>query len=994
MLTAVVVACAFALVVVAFVRRRRRKTVDAAASARKAAFLKAAGGAYGYAGSAAGYIDAWRSAELPTLIAPLGAQGDGAEVYLDYAGAALPVASQDAAAAARARGALGNPHAAGGPAAARSAALGDAARRAVLRHLGAGADYDVVWTAGATAALKLVAELFPWAPGSTFAYDADAHTSVVGVRYVAEAAGATVAVGTSAGGAGSLVIVSAESNFDGAARPGAADAVRAARATGATTLVDASKAAASGPVDVAALGSPDLLVLSLYKLFGAPTGLGCLVGTRAALRALRDAKATRGFVGGGTLERVSAASGYRALKTRPADALEDGTPHFRAFPAVLAGFEALDRVGGMAHVRRHASCLGAWLRAGLRGLRHASGAPAAAVYGRETDSTVAAFNVLDGAGNCVSPAEVAKVAAAAGVQLRHGCFCNPGACAAALGLSERDVRDAADRGRACGGDDDLDDGGRPLGALRASLGKDSLFEDVDALLEFLRTFVRESVSTEAPAPPAKSPFEPVVVSDVFVYPLKSCRGFRVDGWPVLADGRLAHDRDFALVGPDGAPLSPATTPRLALLDATIDLDARALVVTRSDTGASVRVGLDGGGAATRSDVRVCGSSCGAVDCGFGAADAWCSEALATPCALARRGDGGFANEAPLLLVSREALAALDGRLPGSADAARFRPNVVVEGGPAHGEDAWAAVEVGGCRFEVTGPCGRCATIELDPGTGLRDRGARTLRTLAAYRKAKGKVCFGVFLRRDGAGGAARLRVGDAATPSPAAARGETALAIYEPPKLLNVQRPSRVYELPRTGSVTVTQRWGTGGTGAAQWPAGVALARLIDGEGLAWRGLRVLETGAGGGALVAVAALRAGATYVATDADEAVFDQLEANVRRNVADASRFRGAAVLRWGDDVAPAVAALGGPPDVVLAADVAYAGSRPHWPALFDTLKSLGARRTLLAHTTRYAKDDALFFRGLRAAGLTAAALDLAHLPDVGRAAIFDVSLPPVQ
>ena len=53
-----------------------------------------------------------------------------------------------------------------------------------------------------------------------------------------------------------------------------------------------------------------------------------------------------------------------------------------------------------------------------------------------------------------------------------------------------------------------------------------LFEDVDALLEFLRTFVRESVSTEAPAPPAKSPFEPVVVADVFVYPLKSCRGFR------------------------------------------------------------------------------------------------------------------------------------------------------------------------------------------------------------------------------------------------------------------------------------------------------------------------------------------------------------------------------------------------------------------------------------------------------------------------------------
>ena len=87
-------------------------------------------------------------------------------------------------------------------------------------------------------------------------------------------------------------------------------------------------------------------------------------------------------------------------------------------------------------------------------------------------------------------------------------------------------------------------------------------------------------------------------------------------------------------------------------------------------------------------------------------------------------------------------------------------------------------------------------------------------------------------------------------------------------------------------------------------------------------------------------------------------------------------------------PALATLGGPPDVVLAADVAYGGSRQHWPLLFTTLKALDAPRTLLAHTTRYAKDDALFFRGLRAAGLTATRLDLAGLPDVGAAAIFAV------
>ena len=85
-----------------------------------------------------------------------------------------------------------------------------------------------------------------------------------------------------------------------------------------------------------------------------------------------------------------------------------------------------------------------------------------------------AFNVRN-----ESPAAVGALAAAAGIQMRHGCFCNPGACAAALGLTPADVRDAGDRGQACGGADDVDARGRPLGALRASLGKDSTFEDVD-----------------------------------------------------------------------------------------------------------------------------------------------------------------------------------------------------------------------------------------------------------------------------------------------------------------------------------------------------------------------------------------------------------------------------------------------------------------------------------------------------------------------------------
>ena len=176
------------------------------------------------------------------------------------------------------------------------------------------------------------------------------------------------------------------------------------------------------------------------------------------------------------------------------------------------------------------------------------------------------------------------------------------------------------------------------------------------------------------------------------------------------------------------------------------------------------------------------------------------------------------------------------------------------------------------------------------------------------------------------------------------ARATTSLVVYEPPAVLNVQQAERRYELPRTGAVFVRQAWGSGDTGAAQWPAGVELAKLIDSEGPErWRGKRVLEISAGGGAVVAIALMRAGAVVVATDADAEALKLHEENARANVEPdvfASRYRGALVLRWGDDPAAAISALGGSPNAVVASDVAYPGTRDAWPAFARTLVAVGA------------------------------------------------------
>ena len=52
------------------------------------------------------------------------------------------------------------------------------ARAAVLSYFNASSDYTVVFTANASAALKLVAEAYPFTGGSSLVIGADSHNSV------------------------------------------------------------------------------------------------------------------------------------------------------------------------------------------------------------------------------------------------------------------------------------------------------------------------------------------------------------------------------------------------------------------------------------------------------------------------------------------------------------------------------------------------------------------------------------------------------------------------------------------------------------------------------------------------------------------------------------------------------------------------------------------------------------------------------------------------
>lgn len=419
--------------------------------------------------------------------------------YLDYTGSALYGASQLRAHMEQLQsGLFGNPHTQSATARASTVIIEDA-RDDVLRFFDVDArTHAVCFTANASAAIKLVAESYPFGARRALLLSADNHNSVNGVREYARRAGAAVHVlpldaalelhdpestlRAAAHHGSGLLAFPAQSNFSGLRHP--LSLVHRARERGFDVLLDIAASAPSQSLSLRECPA-DFTVLSFYKLFGYPTGLGALVVRRDALRRLR-----RPWFAGGTVRYASVGADLHRLHDGEAG-FEDGTPDFLGIAAIPAGFALLREVG-MTRLHAHVSALIQELTGGLDALRHGNGAPLIRRYGtpdRGAPGSAVAFNVLDACGRVRPYGAVEAAAREAGISVRGGCFCNPGAAEAAFGadpaqlarcLHDLGVRFSPRRLSQCSG--------HAIGAVRASVGLASDRRDVARLIDCLQRF--------------------------------------------------------------------------------------------------------------------------------------------------------------------------------------------------------------------------------------------------------------------------------------------------------------------------------------------------------------------------------------------------------------------------------------------------------------------------------------------------------------------------
>jgi selenocysteine lyase/cysteine desulfurase len=454
------------------------------------------------------YDKTWRVDELRSRdFARLDA---GGHVYLDYTGGSLYSDKQLIEHVDLLRhGVYGNPHS-NSPSSVASTQMADRARRYVLEYFDASPDeYAVIFTHNASGALKIIGESYPFGPTSRYLLTFDNHNAVNGIREFARAKGADVTYVRNVApelridgdhlrrelakpnpNGRNLFALPAQSNFSGVQH--SLDWIARAQSQGWDVVLDAAAFVPTNRLDLSKY-HPDFVPLSFYKMIGYPTGVGCLIAKRSALKHLRPP-----WFAGGTIEMASV-QGDRYYLSDGESAFEEGTINYLNLPAIEIGLRNL-RSLGIQMIHERVSYLTSWLLEQLNKLHHSNGAPVVEIYGPrnaiERGATIA-LNFRDPAGTVFNFHDVEERASRRNISLRTGCFCNPGAGELAFGLTRADIVDCFENDKRASFERCIISvKGKTAGAVRVSLGLVSNFGDAFHFVEFARSFVKTAADSK------------------------------------------------------------------------------------------------------------------------------------------------------------------------------------------------------------------------------------------------------------------------------------------------------------------------------------------------------------------------------------------------------------------------------------------------------------------------------------------------------------------
>ncbi|KYQ92443.1 molybdenum cofactor sulfurase [Tieghemostelium lacteum] len=694
-------------------------------------------------------------------------------------------------------------------------------------------EYSVVFTSGCTDSLKKVGEYFPWTPTqSTFYYAVESHNSLLGIReYACENQCQFKAIPNLYFKASSnqfteicdiisessntedqsynLFAFPAQCNYNGSKYPLELIKRLKSKFKNLKILLDVAALVGTSPLDLTEY-RPDFVALSFYKMFGYPTGLGALIIKNDCIGLLK-----KSYFGGGTVNASLAQERFHVPRDNPIQNLEDGTQSFLNIVSLKWGLEILKDLT-MPSIQSHTFSLIRYLYRELSDLCHSNGAPLCQIYtdnhyqSSQGQGATLNLNLLKSDGMIIGFNEVEKIASLNGIFFRTGCFCNPGACHGYLELTKQDVLQQLQDGHVCWDDKDIIDG-KPTGSIRLSLGYMSDFSDCWRLVEFLKChfindqknqLLMETKEVMERSTDGEMDSDEITLDEVYVYPVKSCGGFRVTSqWEIVESG-LKYDREWTIIDTSGNYLNQKKLPILAQISTVLSVETNQLILSVSEMEPLV-IPLDYYPISNSDKIQVCGDKVdgllyGISDCKVIGADCsqWLYKFTGKTCFLVRKSPTyhrvsrltsmntsksgqqppaanagtdssssalqshdtiSFANESPFLLISDDSVKDLKERVrhlnPHSLDKWNwiskhsFRANFIVSSHnhKAYQEDNWDLFTIGkSLVFKCIGDCNRCKMICINQKMGIEEK--EPLATLSSYRRNKGKIIFGQHLQ--------------------------------------------------------------------------------------------------------------------------------------------------------------------------------------------------------------------------------------------------------
>jgi uncharacterized protein YcbX len=253
----------------------------------------------------------------------------------------------------------------------------------------------------------------------------------------------------------------------------------------------------------------------------------------------------------------------------------------------------------------------------------------------------------------------------------------------------------------------------------------------------------------------------IIVSEINIYPIKSCRGISLEQAEISQKGFL-WDREFMLVNEAGKFLTQRQYPQLA----TVKVEIKDNKITLSSTEKSLQtITFQPALTGEQIKVEIWGDRTIAI-LQDNHISQWFATLLNHPCYLVRQSPNyirpidpkyaksnnlpvNFSDGYPFLLTNTASLADLNQRLEATyqnkeqtISMNRFRPNIVIQTEQPFIEGQWKSITIGEIPFSVVKPCIRCVITTTDQITGQRNPLQEPLKTLSTFRKSAKGILFG------------------------------------------------------------------------------------------------------------------------------------------------------------------------------------------------------------------------------------------------------------